>query len=189
MTDTSSVTIPAHVIAGETVRATFPRKGGSAVIIFRAVGSLPDKAKTIAGVANGDCWEFAIDTDGWDGGAIYAWQACEHATHESEITAKHVIASGYIELEASILADGTFDPRTIAEKNIEILEKAQMAAFGHGNASGRAIESYSIDGRSVKYMTQAEIAAALDYWRKKLSAEIARRERRLGIKRIVKTAF
>jgi hypothetical protein len=80
-----------------------------------------------------------------------------------------------------------YDPRTTAAKMVADLESAMVA-----NASGNgAIAEYSINGRSVKYATTADIIRDLSYWKQRLfNEEEAERIRQgMGSRRRVYVRF
>lgn len=62
--------------------------------------------------------------------------------------------------------DETHDPRSRAEKALEEAENALM-----NFKSGKRVQSYSIDGRSMTFTSTTDIISIVNYWRDRVRAE------------------
>lgn len=105
-------------------------------------------------------------TDEFPAGLVF-WHAIIKDSSNNELS----IDSGRIEIALNPRSATQEDSRTIAEKQLEAVEKAVLA-----RAVGQEVEEYRIGSRSVKTMTMTELMAL----QKQLQLRVAREKHRTG---------
>ncbi len=156
---------PSRVIGGELLRCSVPATSETTKrceSVFRALGMTEPLARVPA-TRNGDAWEITATTEGWaPANSLVFWEIWE------------VFADGFSTLRERgsftfTLSAGTagaaFDPRSVAEKTVAMLEKALSGS------ADPTVKSYQINNRRIDRYSATELLDLLNYWRKRLAAE------------------
>lgn len=86
------------------------------------------------------------------------------------------VEGGTLGIEADLVQVASpFDGRSPARRALDDCEAA-LAKFGKGGK----VESYTIGGRSMKFVSVTELMSLRDMWASKVKAEITRRRRKSG---------
>lgn len=158
---------PESFTAGDTLSwlrslADYPASAGwtLAYRLINAAGKID-----IGSAASGDDHLVSVDaatTAGYAAGT-YTWQA-----FVTKATERHTVGNGTIVIAPNLAAmSAGYDNRTPARKALDALN-AGLQTFG----SNAHVQSYSIEGREMRYRTFAEFMAARD----RLSLEVSREE-------------
>lgn len=163
----ADVAFPQHVIGGETIECRIPPTGETAQsceAVFRAVG-MTDVLARVPAVRTESAWKFAVSTSGWaPANNLVFWEIWER------------LSDGYMTLRERgsftfTLSAGTagaaFDPRSVAEKTVAMLEKALSGS------ADPTVKSYQINNRRIDRYSATELLDLLQYWRKRVAAEKA----------------
>lgn len=158
---------PSRVVGGETLECAIPATGENTLACeatFRGMGMAEALARVPAS-RDGALWKFAVSTDGWaPAGGLVFWEIWER------------LESGYSTLRergsfafvASATQPGAaYDPRSVAEKTVAMLEKALSGS------ADPTVKSYQINNRRIDRYSAQELLDLLRYWRRRLAAEAA----------------
>lgn len=156
---------PPHVIGGEILRCSIPETSETSKrceAVFRALG-MTDPLARVSATRNGGVWEITATTEGWaPANALVFWEIWE------------VFSDGFNTLRERgkftfTLSAGTagaaFDPRSVAEKTVAMLEKALSGS------ADPTVKSYQINNRRIDRYSATELLDLLKYWRRRLAAE------------------
>lgn len=160
-------TFPRRVFGGEVVSGRIPATGvgsRSCTAVFRGLG-MADTLARVAASRDGDAWKFAVSTDGWaPAGGVVFWEIWE----ESSLGRRTMLERGSFAFTASALTTtAAYDPRSVAEKTVAVLEKALAGS------TDPAVKSYQINNRRIERYSATELLALLRYWRRRVAAENA----------------
>ncbi|MBQ9759130.1 MAG: hypothetical protein IJW12_05090 [Opitutales bacterium] len=160
-------TFPQRVIGGETIECAIACTGDCAAsceAVFRAVG-MTDVLARVPAVRTENAWKFAVSTSGWaPANNLVFWEIWER------------FSGGYMTLRERgsftfTLSAGTagaaFDPRSVAEKTVAMLEKALSGS------ADPTVKSYQINNRRIDRYSATELLDLLQYWRKRVASEKA----------------
>ncbi len=156
---------PTRVVGGELLQCSVPATGDSSQsceVVFRALGMTEPLAR-VSATRDGAVWKIAAATEGWaPANASVFWEIWE------------VFASGYHTLlehgsftftVSAGRAGAAFDPRTVAQKTVAMLEKALSGS------ADPTVKSYQINNRRIDRYSATELLDLLKYWRKRVAAE------------------
>lgn len=156
---------PRAATGGELLEGAVPATGSAATeceAVFRALGAA-DVLSRAQATRDGDAWRFAVSTDGWaPANGLVFWEIWERLS-AGRCTLRE---RGSIAFTASAgTAGAAYDPRSVAEKTVAMLEKALSGA------TDPTVKSYQINNRRIDRYSATELLDLLKYWRTRLAAE------------------
>lgn len=159
-------TFPSRVTGGETIERSISATGDAPFCeaVFRAVGAADVLARVPASRV-GDAWKIAVSTDGWAAaGGLVFWEIWEQLS----TTYRTLRERGSFAFIASAgTAGAAYDPRSVAEKTVAMLEKALSGS------ADPTVKSYQINNRRIDRYSATELLDLLKYWRTRVAAEKA----------------